>query len=275
MSRAIACFISFFFFLMIRRPPRSTLFPYTTLFRSHTAVKIAPAYERPVVHVLDASRAVGVVGALMSPERQPGFAEKNRRDQEQVRHAHKERGEKALLPLAEARSRRARIEWRAADIAKPAFTGVRVQDRLPLDRIVPFIDWSPFFHTWELRGRYPKILEDLTVGAKAKELFDDAQKLLKEIIAKKLLTARGVYGFFPANSVGDDIELYRDASRSKVLATFHTLRQQTPKPEGQFNQALADFIAPKTTGLPDYIGAFAVTRGFWLATAGERFDKGG
>jgi len=244
-----------------------------TTSKAHTAVKIAPAYERPVVHVLDASRAVGVVGALMSPERQPGFAEKNRRDQEQVRHAHKERGEKALLPLAEARSRRAPIEWRAADIPKPAFTGFRVLDRFPLERIVPFIDWSPFFHTWELRGRYPKILEDPTVGAKAKELFDDAHALLNTIVSRKLLTARGVYGFFPANSVEDDIELYQDESRAKVLTTFHTLRQQTPKPEGQFNQALADFIAPKTTGLLDYIGAFAVTSGIGLEAVCERFEK--
>src|SRR5207245_247361 len=116
--------------------------------------------------------------------------------------------------------------------------------------IVPFIDWSPFFHTWELRGRYPKIFEDPTVGAKAKELFDDAQSLLKDMVGHKLLTARGVYGFFPANSVGDDIEVYRDESRSKVLAMFHTLRQQTPKPEGQFNEALADAIAPEAPGYP-------------------------
>src|SRR5881409_1983388 len=244
-----------------------------TTSKAHTAVKIAPAYERPVVHVLDASRAVGVVGALMSPERQPGFAEKNRRDQEQVRHAHKERGERALLPLAEARSRRAPSEWRAADIAKPAFTGVRVLDKFPLARIVPFIDWSPFFHTWELRGRYPKILEDPTVGAKAKELFDDAQALLNTIVSRKLLTARGVYGFFPANSVEDDIELYRDESRASVLMTFHTLRQQTPKPEEQFNRALADFIAPRSTGLPDHIGAFAVTSGIGVEAICERFEK--
>src|SRR5438309_2196521 len=241
--------------------------------KAHTAVKIAPAYERPVVHVLDASRAVGVVGALMSPERQPGFAEKNRRDQAQVRHAHKERGERTLLNLAEARERRTPIEWQAVDIPTPAFTGVRVLDQFPLDKIVPFIDWSPFFHTWELRGRYPKIFEDPSAGAKAKELFDDAQALLDKIVRGKLLTARGVYGFFPANSVGDDIELYRDESRASVLTTFHTLRQQTPKPEGQCNQALADFIAPKTTGLPDYIGAFAVTSGIGLEAVCERFEK--
>jgi 5-methyltetrahydrofolate--homocysteine methyltransferase len=240
-----------------------------TTSKAHTAVKIAPAYERSVVHVLDASRAVGVVGALMSPERNATFAEQNRRDQEQVRHAHKERGEKTLLALAEARARRTVITWRIEDLPTPTFTGVRVLDQVPLDRLVPYIDWTPFFHTWELRGRYPKILDD----PKAKELFDDAQALLQEIVDRRLLTARGVYGFFPANSVGDDIDLYSDDSRSKVLATFHTLRQQTPKPEGQFNQALADFIAPKTTGLPDYIGAFAVTSGIGLEAVCERFEK--
>src|SRR5437899_10546109 len=197
-----------------------------TTSKAHTAVKIAPAYERPVVHVLDASRAVGVVGALMSPEQQATFADRNRRDQEQVRHAHKERGEKALLNLAEARERRTPIEWRAADIPKPAFTGIRVLDRFPLEQIVPFIDWSPFFHTEERRGGHPKMFEDPSAGAKAKELFDDAQALLDKIVRGKLLTARGVYGFFPANSVGDDIELYRDESRSKVLAMFHALRPQ-------------------------------------------------
>jgi len=244
-----------------------------TTSKAHTAVKIAPAYERPVVHVLDASRAVGVVGALMSPEQQATFADRNRRDQEQVRHAHKERGAKVLLTLAEARERRTPIEWRAADIPKPTFTGIRVLDRFPLEQIVPFIDWSPFFHTWELRGRYPKIFEDPSVGAKAKELFEDAQALLDKIVRGKLLTARAVYGFSPANSVGDDIELYRDESRASVLTTFHTLRQQTPKPDGQFNHALADFIAPKATGIPDYIGAFAVTSGIGLEAICERFEK--
>jgi 5-methyltetrahydrofolate--homocysteine methyltransferase len=244
-----------------------------TTSKAHTAVKIAPAYERPVVHVLDASRAVGVVGALMSQEQQATFADRNRRDQEQVRHAHKERGEKAVLSLAEARARRTAIAWRREDLPMPAFTGVRVLDKFPLEQVVPFIDWSPFFHTWELRGRYPKILEDATVGAKAKELFDDAQALLDKIVRGKLLTARAVYGFFPANSVGDDIELYWDGSRASVLTTFHTLRQQMPKPPDQFNHALADFIAPKSTGLPDYLGAFAVTSGIGVEAICARFEK--
>jgi 5-methyltetrahydrofolate--homocysteine methyltransferase len=244
-----------------------------TTSKAHTAVKIAPAYEHQVVHVLDASRAVGVVGNLISPEQKPAFVEKNRLDQEQVRQAHKDRGEKTLLTLEQARERKPPIDWKTADIPKPAFTGTRVLDNFPLDQIEPFIDWTPFFHTWELRGRYPKIFEDPTVGPKAKELFDDAQQLLQEIIDKKLLTARAVYGFFPANSVGDDIELYSDESRVKILTTFHTLRQQSPKPEGQWNQALADFIAPKSTGLPDYIGAFAVTTGIGVDALCARFEK--
>ena len=177
------------------------------------------------------------------------------------------------MTLEEARARKRPIDWRAADLPKPAFTGLRVLDRLPLDRLVPYIDWSPFFHTWELRGHYPDILEDARVGGKARELFDDARRLLDEIVGRKLLTARGVYGFFPANSVGDDIELYADESRSAVLTTFHTLRQQAERPEGQFNQALADFIAPRATRLADYLGAFAVTTGFGVEALCERFEK--
>ncbi|TSA04509.1 MAG: methionine synthase, partial [Nitrospiraceae bacterium] len=222
-----------------------------------------------VVHVLDASRAVGVVSSLMSPDQKSAFAEKTRLDQEQARQAYQDRGPKVLLTLEQARARRPSIDWKAADIHAPVFTGVRTLDQFPLDQIVPFIDWSPFFHTWELRGRHPQILDE----PRAKELFDDAQKLLREIVDHKLLTARAVYGFFPANSVGDDIELYRDETRTGVLTTFHTLRQQTPKPEGQFNLALADFIAPKSTGLADYLGAFAVTTGIGIEALCERFEK--
>jgi 5-methyltetrahydrofolate--homocysteine methyltransferase len=144
-----------------------------------------------------------------------------------------------------------------------------VLDQFPLDQIIPFIDWTPFFHAWELRGRYPQILDE----PKAKELFDDAEQLLNEIVEHQLLTARAVYGFFPANSVGDDIELYSDDSRSQVLSTFHTLRQQMRKPDGQFNQALADFVAPKSTGRADYLGAFAVTTGLGIEELCARFEK--
>jgi len=240
-----------------------------TTSKAHTAVKIAPMYDQPVVHVLDASRAVGVVSSLMSPDQKSAFAEKTRLDQEQARQAYQDRGPKVLLTLEQARARRPSIDWKAADIHAPVFTGVRTLDQFPLDQIVPFIDWSPFFHTWELRGRHPQILDE----PRAKELFDDAQKLLREIVDHKLLTARAVYGFFPANSVGDDIELYTDDTRTGVLTTFHTLRQQTPKPEGQFNLALADFIASKSSGLADYLGAFAVTTGIGIEALCERFEK--
>lgn len=243
-----------------------------TTSKAHTAVKIAPPYDHTVVHVLDASRAVGVVSSLMSQDQKATFAEKTRLDQEQVRQAHQDRGSRVLLTLEQARGRKPAFDWKATDIPKPVFTGARALDPFPLDRIVPFIDWSPFFHTWELRGRYPQIFEDATVGERARELFEDAQRLLQDIVARRLLTARAVYGFFPANSVGDDIELYADESRTDVLATFHTLRQQSPKPEGQHNLALADFLAPKTTGLDDYVGAFAVTTGIGIEVLCERFE---
>ncbi len=245
-----------------------------TTSKAHTAVKIAPAYDQPVVHVLDASRAVGVVGQLVSPGQRAPFVEKTRREQDEIRTAHQSRQTKTvLLTLEQARARRTAIEWKVDDIPKPAFTGTRVLDSFPLDRLVPFIDWSPFFHTWELRGRYPQILDDPEVGEKAAELFRDAQKLLKDIVSKKLLTAKGVYGFFPANSVGDDIEVYADESRKKVLMTLHSLRQQTDKPAGQPNQSLADFIAPKSTGLADYVGGFAVTTGIGIEALCARFEK--
>jgi 5-methyltetrahydrofolate--homocysteine methyltransferase len=234
-----------------------------TTSRAHTAIKIAPAYRNGVVHVLDASRAVGVVGSLISPDQRKAFEEQNRCEQQLLlreQHANRQT-ERAMLSLEEARRRRVPIEWKAEDIARPSFTGVRVVDNYPLEELVPYIDWSPFFHTWELKGRYPAILEDPEVGEAATRLFEDAQELLAKIVADESLTARGVFGFFPANGVGDDIELYTDETRSTVLATLHTLRQQMDKGDGQVNYALADFVAPKETGLPDYVGGFAVTAG--------------
>ncbi len=244
-----------------------------TTSKAHTAVKIAPAYAQPVVHVLDASRAVGVVGSLLSAEQRSAFVEKTRLEQEQIRQAHRDRGPRALKSLADARANRLPTDWATIDIPTPGFIGVKVVDHLPLERLVPFIDWSPFFHTWELKGRYPQILDDPVIGSKARELYADARKLLDEIVAKELLTARGVYGFFPANSVEDDIELYADESRGTVLTTFHTLRQQMEKPEGQSNLALADFIAPKDSGRLDYLGAFAVTAGVGIEALCERFER--
>jgi 5-methyltetrahydrofolate--homocysteine methyltransferase len=239
-----------------------------TTSRTHTAVKIAPLYDQPVVHVSDASRAVGVVGHLLSEEQRSAFVESNRVDQERVRQAHQDRELRALLTLTQARDRKHPIDWGVADIPKPSFTGIRVLDEFPLDQIVPLIDWTPFFHAWEVRGRYPEILQK----PKAKELFEDGQRLLEQIVSQRWLTARAVYGFFPANSVDDDIELYTDDSRSQVLATFHTLRQQLHKAEGQFNLALADFIAPRSTGLQDHLGAFAVTTGHGLDALCKRYE---
>ncbi|MXX10705.1 MAG: methionine synthase [Nitrospira sp. SB0675_bin_23] len=245
-----------------------------TTSKAHTAVKIAPGYPEPVVHVTDASLAVNVVRQLLSKDERPGFVEKVRQQQEQSREAYEgKKTLKKLLPLEEARNRRTPIYWQTSELATPGFLGTRVIDDQPLSDLVPVIDWSPFFHTWELKGKYPKIFEDPVVGAKAKELFDDAQGLLKEILDNRLLTAKAVYGLFPANSAGDDIEVYKDESRSEILATFHTLRQQHEKPEGDANYALADFIAPKSTGLPDYLGGFAVTTGIGLDALCGRFEQ--
>jgi 5-methyltetrahydrofolate--homocysteine methyltransferase len=244
-----------------------------TTSKAHTAVKIAPSYRHATVHVLDASRAVGVVGSLVSPVHKEEFVRKIREDYERVRHAHQDRGAKPLLPIGLARANRMASDWSAIDIRRPSFLGVRTIGDQPLDELAPYIDWSPFFHTWELKGRYPSIFEDPTVGTKAKELYDDAQRVLDAIIRKKLLSAKGVYGFFPAAAVGDDIELYTDESRGTVLMTIHTLRQQSVKPAGQPNVALADYIAPKDSGRHDYIGAFAVTAGIGLDELCRRFDQ--
>ncbi|MGE0104932.1 MAG: methionine synthase [Blastocatellales bacterium] len=245
-----------------------------TTSRVHTAVKIAPNYEPPVVHVIDASRAVPVVGALVNPETRSAYALKNQQDQNSDREKYEAgREQRALLTLDQARANRTPIDWSTTEISKPEFTGIRVLDNYPLDEIAACIDWSPFFHTWELAGVYPKILDDPKVGEQARKLFDDARALLERIINDKALTARGVYGFWPANAVGDDIELYADESRSGLIATFHTLRQQAEKRTGQHNQALADFVAPRDSGRIDYIGAFAVTAGIGLEALCEYFER--
>jgi 5-methyltetrahydrofolate--homocysteine methyltransferase len=237
----------------------------------HTAVKIAPSYSGPVVHVLDASRAAGVVSSLLSKDQAGSFARDVRTKQDDLRRDHERKNLRPLLPLVEARAKGPRFDWAKADIPVPAFTGVRALDDEPLAGLVPFIDWSPFFHAWELRGRYPQILEDPDVGPKAKELFDDARRLLDEIVEKKLLHARGVWGFFPANTVGDDIELFADASRSHLLATFSMLRQQAPRTDGLPQLSLADFVAPRASSRADHLGAFAVTAGYGADELAARF----
>jgi 5-methyltetrahydrofolate--homocysteine methyltransferase len=241
-----------------------------TTSRAHTAVKIAPHYSEPVVHVLDASRAVPVTTTLLSDDGKDDFVVQHRADYEALRKAHAA-PRQSVVSLETARARRTPIEWRAEDIPSPAFTGVRVLDNFPLATLREYIDWSPFFHTWGLKGIYPRILDDKRQGAEAKKIFADANALLDRIIEKNLITARGVYGFFPASAVGDDIELYTDCKRETVLDRFHFLRQQSNREGSEPCRSLADFIAPKETGLPDYIGAFAVTTGIGLKELCDKF----
>jgi 5-methyltetrahydrofolate--homocysteine methyltransferase len=245
-----------------------------TTSRVHTAVKIAPNYEPPVVHVLDASRAVPVVGALVNGETRSHFALKNLSEQNRDRELYEARRDRRpLLTLEQARANRTPIDWAKTEIARPAFIGARLLKNYPLEQIAPFIDWSPFFHTWELKGSFPRILDDPTNGAQARRLYEDAQRLLARIIGRRELKAHAVYGFWPANAVADDIEVYAGESRTTLLTTFHTLRQQGEKREGQFNQALADFIAPKSSGRADYIGGFALTTGIGLSELCAQFER--
>ncbi|HET6843137.1 MAG TPA: methionine synthase [Candidatus Angelobacter sp.] len=241
-----------------------------TTSRAHTAVKIAPHYSEPVVHVLDASRAVPVTTSLLSDDGKAEFVAQHHADYEVIRKNHSA-PRLQVVSLETARARRTPIEWRAEDIAVPGFTGVRALDNFPLATLREFIDWSPFFHTWELKGIYPRIFEHAEYGAQARQVFTDANALLDVIIEKKLITARAVYGFFPANAVADDIELYTDGTRGKVLERFHFLRQQSNREGSEPCRSLSDFIAPKETGLPDYIGAFAVTSGIGLQELCDRF----
>ena len=234
-----------------------------TTSRAHTAVKIAPHYSEPVVHIVDASRAVPVTTSLLSDEGKSGFIAQHRADYEAVRKAYAA-PRQTVVSLEVARSRRTPIEWRGEDIPSPSFTGVRVLDNFPLATLRQFIDWTPFFHTWGLKGVYPRILDHEERGAQARQIFKEGNSLLDVILEKKLITARGVYGLFPANAVGDDVELYADNKREKVIARFHFLRQQSNKEGSEPCRSLADFIAPRETGLPDHIGAFAVTSGIGL-----------
>jgi 5-methyltetrahydrofolate--homocysteine methyltransferase len=234
-----------------------------TTSRAHTAVKIAPHYSEPVVHVLDASRAVPVTTSLLSEDGKAAFVVQHRADYESLRKAHSA-PKQAVVSIETARKRRTPIQWRAEDIPTPSFTGVRVLDNFPLATLREFIDWSPFFHTWGLKGIYPRIFEHPEYGAQARQIHTEANVLLDKMVAERLIAARAVYGLFPANAVGDDVELYTDSTRTKVLQRFHFLRQQANREGSEPCRSLADFIAPKETGLPDHIGAFAVTSGICL-----------
>jgi len=241
-----------------------------TTSRAHTAVKIAPHYHESTVHVLDASRAVGVVNSLLNPKQKELFDSKTRTEYEALRKAHGAKTrEKNLHSIEQSRANRTQIDWDSYQPPKPDFIGTR-EALVPVADLREYIDWSPFFHVWELRGRYPAIFEDPKLGKQARELFNDARELLDEIAAKNLLTARGVFGFWPANSAEDDVDLFADpgsTGRREKLLTFNFLRQQMRKPAGQFNHCLADFVAPETsqplnlsTPQPlDFLGGFAVT----------------
>jgi 5-methyltetrahydrofolate--homocysteine methyltransferase len=244
-----------------------------TTSRAHTAVKIDQNYSGPVVHVLDASRSVPVVGSLLQPDQKAAFGQKIKEEYEQMRQTYADRKkDKSYLKLAEARANKFKIDWSEQEVYTPSFTGTKVFDNFPLGELANYIDWTPFFQAWELHGKYPKILDDEVVGAEAVRLFEDAQQMLKKIVQEKWLTARGVIGIFPANTVNDDdIEVYADESRQQVLTTFRTLRQQGLKGKDVPNIALADFVAPKESGLPDYIGGFAVTAGIGIDEVLERF----
>jgi len=246
-----------------------------TTSRAHTAVKVEPAYTGgPVVHVKDASRAVGVTTTLLSDELRGGFASKVRDEYATVRDRHEQRQAGVdWVDLHEARENKFNTDWLSYEPPTPSRLGVEVFDDYPLEALVDYIDWTPFFIAWELAGRFPRILDDEVVGEQARELYADARKMLDDIVTRQTLQARGVVGLYAANSIGDDdIELYDDDGRHGELAVIHTLRQQSRKPEGQPNFALADFVAPKELGVHDYLGAFAVNAGFGLEEMVERFE---
>ncbi|MFC5283674.1 methionine synthase [Pedobacter alpinus] len=243
-----------------------------TTSRIHTAVKVDPFYHGAVVHVLDASRSVGVCSNLLNKETKVEYTKTLKNDYLQTRdNYNRKKVDKNFLTIAQARANKYQINLENLAPVKPKFTGTKVIDNYPLEELVPYIDWTPFFHTWELRGSYPKIFDDKFVGDEAKKLFDDAQQLLKRIVDEKLFTAKAVFGFWPANAVGDDISLYLGEGRGE--ATIHTLRQQAEKAKGEPYYALSDFIVPKETGIQDYFGGFAVTTGHGCDELVAEFEK--
>ena len=244
-----------------------------TTSRVHTAVKIAQHYSGPVVHVNDASKSVPVASSLISDILCPTFMTALNSEYEYVREQNRRaQGQNKFISLAEARTNKTKINWNTSHFHKPTFLGTKVFSNYSIEKLVPFIDWTPFFHTWEMKGSYPKILADPLRGEEAKKLFDDAQSMLQKIIAENWLSANGVIGFWPANTINDDdIEVYEDDTRTVIKTVLHTLRQQTKKPANEPNIALADFIAPK--GHADYIGGFAVSTGFGIDDKVAAFEK--
>ncbi len=246
-----------------------------TTSRAHTAVKIAPNYSGPVVYVPDASRSVPVTQSLLSPDAREAFVAEVRADYEKIRRQHAaKKGPGPLLPIARARELGLSTDWAEYAPPAPAKPGITALANYPLEKLVPYIDWGPFFQTWELSGSYPKILDDPVVGVEARKLLADAQAFLKRMIEGRWVRASGVLGLFPAARVNaDDVEIYRDAARRELAMTWHNLRQQNPKPAGNPNQCLADFVAPKESGVPDWIGAFAVTAGLGIEKKLGEFER--
>jgi len=245
-----------------------------TTSRAHTAIKIEPYYTGPTVHVVDASRAVGVASQLLSSTQKNDFTQSVRDEYTKLRERHQnKKSENEFISLDEARQNKFSVDWSQYAPPKPQFIGVQEFNSYPLESIIPCIDWTPFFQAWELAGKYPAILDDAIVGETARNLFADAQAMLLQMLQEEPIKANGVIGFFPANSVGDDIEIYTDESRQEILATFRMLRQQTRKSNNKANLCLADFIAPKSSGVADYIGGFAVTAGWGLDTWVQKFEK--
>jgi 5-methyltetrahydrofolate--homocysteine methyltransferase len=241
---------------------------------AHTAVKIAPAYSGSVVHVIDASRVVGVAQKLLSAENRGAYLTQVRTDQAKARKDYEaRRAAQKLLSIGDARKRAAKFDW-SKEPERPEFLGVKVFEDFPLRELAEYIDWSPFFHAWELRGRFPKIFDDPVVGVESRKLYEDAQILLEKILTDKRVRARGVMAFFPANSEGDDIVLYEDDARKKVRARVYGLRQQMARSDGEPNRCLSDFVAPVSSGKKDYLGAFAVTAGHGVEDWAKELEKG-
>jgi 5-methyltetrahydrofolate--homocysteine methyltransferase len=243
-----------------------------TTSKQHTAVKIAPSYDHVTVHVPDASKSVGVVERLVDAGRRADFDQENREVQKRLVASFEQRQQRHLISYADAFARRFPTDWTTVQIDPPAFNGAKALRDFPLEELIPFIDWTPFFSAWELRGRYPKIFDDGAVGAEAKKLFDDAQGLLRRIVDENLLSANAVYGFWPAASIGDDVIVYADTDRHEELARFHTLRQQWERKGQEHFRSLADYIAPLDSGRVDYLGAFAVTTGIGTNELAAQFE---
>lgn len=245
-----------------------------TTSKIHTAIQIEPAYDGPTIHVKDASRSVGVVSNLMSNDNQRKFVEETREEYAEIRQNRSKRRQKTkLLPFNVAQQRKLELDWSNYLPPKPNIIGVKVFDDFPLDKLIDYIDWTPFFITWEMTGKYPKIFDNPDIGNKARELFEDGNKLLHKIVEQKKFSAKAVVGLFPANSVGENTEIYADESKTEVIATIHHLRQQTEQPFNRPNLCLGDFIAPKETAIQDYIGAFAVTTGIGVPELCAEFEQ--